>query len=547
MRVESSTMRIGSLAMFAVVAALVAPARAQPAGAQAEVMFRNAKRLLAQGKIAEACAAFDASQKLEPTVSTLLNQANCREKNGQLATAWGLFLDAERDTRASADDDGKQLHQVAVDHATKLEARLSTLTIVVPADRRASGLEIRRGNDLIDPVMWNQALPIDGGTYKIVARAPGVPEWSTSIAVANEGDSKSIEVALAAAEPAAARPPEPAKPPESKPLESARSPDAVPAKARTEPAKPRPAPTRTELTKAPAPAAEPVEALRLPGDGKTPWYCTESHKVSVGTCRPERERCEEFRAKMLAQVRDLAPCRTANAVVCFGLGGAPHCAPTESICDALRGSVQDRATSCQTKQVAPEPPRPPMWWCTDSRRADVGICKPQRSECDAFRESLIARQPDLATCRVTETAMCFEIAGAPYCAPSREVCDALRTRAIARPGTKATACRSRHVLPDPADDAPAKPSGPMWWCTDSRSSDTGICKLTRGDCEAFRDSLLGHRHDLSECHEVASAMCFEVGREAHCAPSRDVCEALRDASHQTAPCRAKAAPPSAKK
>lgn len=81
----------------------------------------------------------------------------------------------------------------------------------------------------------------------------------------------------------------------------------------------------------------------------------------------------------------------------------------------------------------------------------------------------------------------------------------------------------------------------MWWCTDSRSSSIGICKPTRGDCEAFRSALLERRHDLSECHELASAMCFETG-SLHCAPDREVCEALREASHQTAPCVAKTPP-----
>src|SRR5262249_6041948 len=81
--------------MFPVALLLAAgTAHAQPAGAQAETLFRQGKDLMAKGKIAEACAAFDASQKLEPTISALLNLAACREKNGQLATAWGLFLEA---------------------------------------------------------------------------------------------------------------------------------------------------------------------------------------------------------------------------------------------------------------------------------------------------------------------------------------------------------------------------------------------------------------------------------------------------------------------
>lgn len=42
-----------------------------------------------------------------PVPSTLLNLASCRERNGQLATAWGLFLDAERATREATDGANK--------------------------------------------------------------------------------------------------------------------------------------------------------------------------------------------------------------------------------------------------------------------------------------------------------------------------------------------------------------------------------------------------------------------------------------------------------
>jgi hypothetical protein len=40
----------------------------QPAGAQAEVLFRQGRHLLAAGQVAEACSAFENSQKVEPAV-----------------------------------------------------------------------------------------------------------------------------------------------------------------------------------------------------------------------------------------------------------------------------------------------------------------------------------------------------------------------------------------------------------------------------------------------------------------------------------------------
>jgi hypothetical protein len=174
--------------------ALPAAAHAQSAGAQAETLFRQGKELIARGQIAEACAAFDASQKLDPTIATLLNQAACREKNEQLATAWGLFLEAERQTRAATDAPTRKLHQVAATNAGKLEPRLSTLTITVADQNRVPGLQVLRGGEPVDLGAWNRALPVDGGTYQITARAPGNAEWSSTITVGNEHDVKTIDI-----------------------------------------------------------------------------------------------------------------------------------------------------------------------------------------------------------------------------------------------------------------------------------------------------------------------------------------------------------------
>lgn len=185
---------IRSLIVLGILVAAASTAFAQPAGAQAEILFRRGQDLLAHGKVAEACAAFDESERLAPGVTTVLNQANCREKNGQLATAWGLFLEADRQTRAATDGLGKQLHQSAVDHAKKLESRLSTLKIVVPAESRVGGLEIRRDGELVDAAAWNQALPLDGGTYKIAAHAPGNVEWTSSVTVGAERDARTIDI-----------------------------------------------------------------------------------------------------------------------------------------------------------------------------------------------------------------------------------------------------------------------------------------------------------------------------------------------------------------
>lgn len=180
--------------VVAMVGASVSPAYSQPAGAQAEVLFNQGRSLLSAGKLPEACAAFEESQKLEPAVTTLINLAGCREKQGKLATAWGLFLDVERQTRTSNDATSQHLRTVAVSHAQQLEPHVSKLTIVVAPKNQVSGLVIRRGNDRVDVPLWNTPLPIDGGTYTITAEAPGSVRWSTELTVSESGDAKSVEV-----------------------------------------------------------------------------------------------------------------------------------------------------------------------------------------------------------------------------------------------------------------------------------------------------------------------------------------------------------------
>jgi hypothetical protein len=165
---------------------------AQSGGAEAEQLFRDGKRLMKEGAFGEACTAFATSQKLDPSVSTLLNLADCREKNGQIASAWDAFLEVERTTRGHADQTA--FHKTASDRAAKLEPRLSYLTVSVPDESRVDGLELTRNDAVIEPGSWNRAIPVDGGDYTITGHAPGHEKWSTTVHVATEHGSITVDV-----------------------------------------------------------------------------------------------------------------------------------------------------------------------------------------------------------------------------------------------------------------------------------------------------------------------------------------------------------------
>ncbi len=182
----------------ALVVALLAPtvvatpAAAQPATVQAEQLFRDGKRLMGEGKLPEACKAFEGSYRKDPVVSTLLNLADCRDKNTQYASAWGHFLDAERMTRGKAGE--ANLNTTARTRAAALESKLSYLIINVPADASVDGLVISRNGVAVDEAEWNSDIPVDGGPYVIEGKAPGYEAWSTKVFVGVSGDKESVNV-----------------------------------------------------------------------------------------------------------------------------------------------------------------------------------------------------------------------------------------------------------------------------------------------------------------------------------------------------------------
>ena len=187
------------LARIALVYCLIistTSARAQSAEAQADILFHRGRNFMTTGRVAEACAAFEESQKLDPAPTTLINLAACREKLGQLATAWRLFLDAERQTQSATDEVSAQLHKIAFDRAANLEPGVPKLMIRVSDRSNVDRLEILRDGELVPKGMWNRTIKIDGGTYTFTARAPGVSEWSTHVTLSAEaqGDEMTVDI-----------------------------------------------------------------------------------------------------------------------------------------------------------------------------------------------------------------------------------------------------------------------------------------------------------------------------------------------------------------
>lgn len=201
----------GAAAAAALLLALVlGPRAARAQSAEAEQRFVEAEAALAAGKVAEACALFEASNQIEPRAGTLVNLGLCREQLGQLGSA----LEAFRAALARVKDPKKK--QVALDRIAALEPRASSITISVPREARVAGLVVSRDARPVDGADWGRAVAVDGGSYEIVATAPGHRRWSMTVQVAPQRDRAAVSVPRLVeertAEPRTKSPPAPSAP-----------------------------------------------------------------------------------------------------------------------------------------------------------------------------------------------------------------------------------------------------------------------------------------------------------------------------------------------
>jgi serine/threonine-protein kinase len=182
-------MRIAPSCIIAVAVVLAGSPHARAQTAEAETLFREGKRLMKKGDIPAACEKLEASEHLEPEIGTELNLGDCREKNGQTASAWAMFIKAAETAKHAGDDERAA---EAKKRAHALEDQLVYLTIRVPDDSALDDLVVKRNGEAIDRALWNQRVPIDPDEYKISAEAPNHKTWSETVTVKSK--DREIEV-----------------------------------------------------------------------------------------------------------------------------------------------------------------------------------------------------------------------------------------------------------------------------------------------------------------------------------------------------------------
>lgn len=92
-RLELRRIRVSIAASIVMFSALAGgPAHAQ--SAEADPLFDDGNRWMAEGKLAQACAAFEAVSRVDPRSDVLIRLGECREQNRQPASAWLAYRSA---------------------------------------------------------------------------------------------------------------------------------------------------------------------------------------------------------------------------------------------------------------------------------------------------------------------------------------------------------------------------------------------------------------------------------------------------------------------
>jgi hypothetical protein len=150
-------------------------ASAEPERPEAEQLLRRGRKLMAQKKFTEACAAVEESQHLNPALGTLLTIADCFEQLGRTASAFMAFNEAA--VWAGRNNEVRR-EELATRRAQALEARLVFVAVDLAGPRIGAVAQVV--DDATHGVGPRWALdsttsnmPLDPGTYSLLVSANG--------------------------------------------------------------------------------------------------------------------------------------------------------------------------------------------------------------------------------------------------------------------------------------------------------------------------------------------------------------------------------------
>jgi hypothetical protein len=141
--------------------------------AAAETLFRDAKTAFDAGDYATACPKLEGAFALTggEALGGALFLAQCYEKQGKIASAWGVFNEVAG--KAGSAGQTERAAQAA-NGAAALLPRLHYVSLRVPeAVAAIAGAQIRRQGKPLRRELWSSRFPVDPGTFTLEVTAPG--------------------------------------------------------------------------------------------------------------------------------------------------------------------------------------------------------------------------------------------------------------------------------------------------------------------------------------------------------------------------------------
>jgi hypothetical protein len=179
----------------AIAIALVCAAAGVVHASEADDKFKQGKRLLGLKHYAEACAAFERSDELEPQIGTKLNVGKCYEDWGKLATAYKWYADAAKMATDTRDDRLSKI-KALID---SIDSDVPRLTIKVNPDGDVPGAHITLDGAPFADDLVGVEQRVDPGSHQIEYRGVAGPKSKT--VPLEKGGSSELTLELAKAPP----------------------------------------------------------------------------------------------------------------------------------------------------------------------------------------------------------------------------------------------------------------------------------------------------------------------------------------------------------
>jgi hypothetical protein len=192
--------------------------------AAAETLFRDGKTAFDAGNFAVACPKLEGALALTggEALGGALLLGHCYEKQGKLASAWGLYTEVAG--KAGVTGQAERAAQAA-SGAAALLPRLHYVALRVP-DSIVSlpGAEIRRQGKSLRRELWASRFPVDPGQFTLEISAPGKRPFRQTVPIPAAPGDTAVAVEPLVDEAAVATPPVAALP---APLDAPKAPPAV--------------------------------------------------------------------------------------------------------------------------------------------------------------------------------------------------------------------------------------------------------------------------------------------------------------------------------